>query len=78
MKTIFGLPMNEKVEATSLLLSYQNESIKGIKASLDANSRNILNLSSNINGHVLCQNRKITSIDKKFALFFPKTKDGYT
>ena len=48
------------------------------KASLDANFRNILNLSYTINGHVLCQNRKINSIDNKFALFFPKTKDGNT
>ena len=31
MKTIFGHPMNEKVDSTSLLLSYQNETIKGIK-----------------------------------------------
>ena len=78
MKTIFGHPINEKTEITSLLLSYQNESIKEIKASLDANFRNILNLSSTINGHVLCQNRKINSIDNKFALFFSKTKDGNT
>ena len=78
MKTIFGHPMNEKVESTSLLLSYQNESIKEIKASLDANFRNVLNLSSTINSHVLYQNRKINSIDNKFALFFPKTKDGNT
>ena len=78
MKTIFGHPINEKAEITSLLLSYQNESIKEIKASLDANFRNILNLSSTINSHVLYQNRKINSIDNKFALFFPKTKDGYT
>ena len=78
MKTIFGHPINEKVEITSLLLSYQNESIKEIKASLDANFRSILNLSSTINGHVLYQNRKINSIDNKFALLFPKTKDGNT
>ena len=78
MKTIFGHPMNEKVESTSLLLSYQNESIKEIKASLDAIFRNVLNLSSTINSHVLYQNRKINSIDNKFALFFPKTKDGNT
>ena len=78
MKTIFGHPMNEKVESTSLLLSYQNESIKDIKASLDANFRNVLNVSSTINSHVLYQNRKINSIDNKFALFFPKTKDGNT
>ena len=78
MKTIFGHPINEKTEITSLLLSYQNESIKEIKASLDANFRNILNLSSTINGHVLCQNRKINSIDNKFALFLSKTKNGNT
>ena len=78
MKTIFGHPINEKIETTSLLLSYQSESIKEIKASLDANFRNILNLSSTINGHVLYKNRKINSIDNKFALFFPKTKDGNT
>ena len=78
MKTIFGHPMNEKVETTSLLLSYQNESIKGMKASLDTNFRNILNNSSTINSHVLYQNRKINSIDSKFYLFFPKTEDGNT
>ena len=78
MKTIFGHPMNEKAESTSLLLSYQNETIKGMKASLDTNFRNVLNLSSIINSHVLYQNRKINSIDNKFALFFPKTKDGNT
>ena len=78
MKTIFGHPMNEKVDSTSLLPSYQNETIKGIKASLDANFRNVLNLSSTINGHPLYQNRKINAIDNKFSLFFPKTKDGNT
>ena len=78
MKTIFGHPINEKVEITSLLLSYQNESIKDIKASLDANFCSILNLSSTINGHVLYQNRKINSIDRKLALSFSTTKDGNT
>ena len=53
MKTIFGHPINEKVETTSLLLSYQNESIKEMKASLDTNFHNILNLYSTINSHVL-------------------------
>ena len=67
MKTIFGHPTNERVEST-----------KEIKASLDANFRNMLNLSSTINSHVLYRNRKINSIDNKFALFFPKTKDGNT
>ena len=83
MKTIFGHPMNEKemktkVESTSLLLSYQNESIKEMKASLDTNFRNVLNLSSTINSHVLYENRRINSIDSKFPLFFPNTKDGNT
>ena len=78
MKTIFWHPMNEKVESTSPLLSYQNETIKEIKASLDTNFRNMVNLSSTINSRVLYQNRKINSIDNKFALFFPKTKDGNT
>ena len=70
--------MNEKVDSTSLLLSYQNETIKGIKASLDANFCNVLNLSSSINGHVLYQNRKINAIENKFSLFFPNTEDGNT
>ena len=78
MKTIFGHPMSEKVESTSLLCFYQNEIIKEMKASLDANFRSVLNLSSTINGHVLSQNRKINAIDKKFSLFFPNTKDGNT
>ena len=70
--------MNEKVESTSLLLSYQNKSIKEIKASLDTNFRNILNLSSTINSQALYQNRRINSIDSKFARFFPNAKDGNT
>ena len=78
MKTIFGHPMSEKVESTSLLCFYQNEIIKEMKASLDANFHSVLNLSSTINSHVLYQDRKINSIDNKFALFFPKTKDGNT
>ena len=78
MKTIFGHPIHEKAETACLLLSYQNESIKEIKASLDANFRNILILSSTINGNVLSQNRRINAIDKKFYLFFPNTKDGNT
>ena len=78
MKTIFGHPINEKTEITSLLLSYQNESIKEIKASLDINFHNILNLSSTINSHVIYQNRRINSIYSKFSLFFPNTKDGNT
>ena len=74
MKTIFGHPMNEKVESTSLLLSYQNESIKEMKASLDANFHKMLNLSSTINSHVIYQTRKINSIDNKFALSSLKPK----
>ena len=67
-----------KLKPHLFFLFYQNESIKEIKASLDANFRNLLNLSSTINSHMLYQNRKINSIDNKFALFFPKTKDGNT
>ena len=78
MKTIFGHPMSEKVEPTSLLCFYQNEIIKEMNASLDANLLSILNISSTINGHVLSQNRKINAIDKNFSLFFPNTKDGNT
>ena len=55
MKTIFGHTMNEKVDSTSLSRSYQNETIKEMKASLDANFRNVLNLTSFINGNVLSQ-----------------------
>ena len=78
MKTIFGHPISEKVESTSLLCFYQSEIIKEMKASLDANFRSVLNLSSTINGHVLSQNRNINAIDKKFSLLFPNTKDGKT
>ena len=78
MKAIFGHPMSEKVDSTSLLCFYQNEIIKEMMASLDANFRSVLNLSSTINGHVRSQNRKINAIDKNFSLFFPNTKDGKT
>ena len=78
MKTIFGHPMNDKVESTTLLCFYQNEIIKEMKASLDANFRSVLNHSSTINGHVISQNRKIHAIDKKFSLFFSNAKDGNT
>ena len=70
--------MNDKVESTTLLCFYQNEIIKEMKASLDANFCSVLNLSSTINGHVLSQNRKINAIDKNFSLFFSNTKDGNT
>ena len=67
-----------EVESTSLLCFYQNEIIKEMKASLDANFRSMLNLSSTINGHTLSQNRKINAIERKFSLFFPNTKDDNT
>ena len=78
MKTIFGHPMNYKVESTTLLCFYQNEIIKEMKSSIDANFHNMLNLTSSINGHVLSQNRRINAIERKFALFFPNAKDGNT
>ena len=55
MKNIFGHPMNDKVESTTLLCFYQNESIKEMKSSVEANFRNMLNLTSSINGNVLPQ-----------------------
>ena len=78
MKAIFGHPKGENVESTTLMCFYQNEIIKEMKASLDTNFRNVLNLSSAINGHVLSQNRKLNAIDRKFSLFFPKYKDDKT
>ena len=78
MKTIFGHPMKDKVESTTLLCFYQNEIIKEMKASLDANFRNVLNLTYSINGNVLSQNRRMNAIERKFALFFPNTKDANT
>ena len=74
MKTIFGHPMEKDVETTAIMSFYQNERIKKMKASLDANFCNVLNLSSTINGHVLSQNRKINAIDKKFSLSSPLPK----
>ena len=78
MKTIFGHPMSERVESTALLCFYQNEIIKEMKASLDANFRSVLNISSTINGHVLSQNRKISALDKNFSLYHQKGEDGNT
>ena len=52
--------------------------IKEMKASLDKNFRDMLNLSSVINVHVLSQNRKLNAIDRKFSLFFPNYKDDKT
>ena len=70
--------MNDKVESTTLLCFYQNEIIKEMKASLDANFVNMLNLTSSINGNVLSQNRRMNAIERKLYLFFPNTKDGTT
>ena len=78
MKAIFGHPKGENVESTTLMCFHQNEIIKEIKASLDTNFRNVLNLSSAINGHVLSQNRKLNAIDRKFLLCFQKDKDDKT
>ena len=78
MKAIFGHPKGENVESTTLMCFYLNEIIKEMKASLDTNFRNMLNLSSTINGHVLSQDRKLNVIDRKFYLFFPSNKDDKT
>ena len=78
MKTIFGHPMSEKVESTSLLCFYQNEIIKEMKASLDANFRNMLNLTSSIKGNVLTLNRRMNAIEKRSSFSFPSAKDGTT
>ena len=78
MKTIFGHPKEKGVESTAIMSFYQNEIIKEMKASLDTNFRNVLNISSTIHGHVLSQNRKLNAIDRKFPLFFPKYKDDKT
>ena len=78
MKTIFAHPMNDKVESTTLLCFYQNEIIKEMKSSLEANFRNVLNLTSSINGNVLSQNIRMNAIERKFSLFFLNTKDDTT
>ena len=78
MKAIFGHPKSENVESTALLCFYQNEIIKEMKASLDANFRSVLNLYSTINGHVLSQNRKISALDKKLSLYYQKGEDDNT
>ena len=75
MKTIFGHPKEKGVESAAIMCFYQNEIIKKMKASLDANFHNVLNLSSTINGHVLSQNRNINAMDNKFSLCFPKGGD---
>ena len=73
-----GTPKEKNVESTTLMCFYQNEIIKEMKTTLDANFRNVLNLSSTINGHVLSQNRKINDMDKKFSLCFQKGEDDNT
>ena len=78
MKTIFGHPKGENVESTSLMCFYQNEIIKEMRACLDANFCNMLNLTSAINGHVLSQNRRINALDKKLSFSFQKKKDDNT
>ena len=78
MKTIFGHPKGDHVEPTTLLCFYQNDTIKEMKASLDTNFRNVLNLFSAINGHVLSQNRRLNTIDRKFSFCFQKKKDDKT
>ena len=75
MKTIFENPKGDHVEPTTLLCFYQNETIKEMKASLDTNFRNVHNLSSAINGHVLSQNRRLNDIDRKISICFQKDKD---
>ena len=78
METIFGHPEGDHVEPISLLCFYQNETVKEMKASLDTNFRNVLNLFSAINGHVLSQNRRLNTIDRKLAICFQKDKDDKT
>ena len=72
MKTIFGHPLNDKVESTTLLCFYQNEIFKEVQSSLEANFRNVLNLTSSINGHVLTLNRKINAIERRSPHQVPK------
>ena len=74
MKTIFGHPMNDKVESTTLLCFYQNEIIKEMKSSVETNFRNVLNLTSSINGHVLTLNRRMNAIERRSSS--PSAKDG--
>ena len=78
MKTIFGHPMNDKVESTTLLCFYQNEIIKEMKSSLDANFRNVLNLTSSINGNVLTLNRRMNAIERRSSFSLSSAKDGTT
>ena len=76
MKNIFGHPMNDKVESTTLLRFYQNEIIKEMKSSLEENFRNVLNLTCFINGHVLNLNRRMNAIERRSSS--PSAKDGKT
>ena len=68
--------MNDKVESTTLLCFYQNEIIKEMKASLEANFRNVLNLTSFIIGHVLNLNIRMNAIERRSSS--PSAKDGNT
>ena len=70
--------MNDKVESNTLLCFYQNEIIKEMKASLDANFRNVLNLTSSFNGNVLTLNRRMNAIERRpsLATYESSAKDG--
>ena len=68
MQTIFGHPLNDKVESTTLLCFYQDGIIKEMKSSLDANFRNVLNLTSCINGNVLNLNRMMNDLERRPSL----------
>ena len=72
--------MSEKVESNSLLCFYQNEIIKEMKSSLDANFRNVLNLTSSINGNVLNLNRRMNDLERKVSLatYTSSAKNGKT
>ena len=76
MKTIFGHPLNDKVESTTLLCFYQNEIINEMKSSLDANFRNVLNLTSSINGNVLTLNRRMNATERRPSFSLSSAQHG--
>ena len=78
MKTIFGHPKGDHVVPITLLCFYENETIKEMKASLDMNFCNMLNLSFAINGHVLSQNIRLNTIDRKLSICLKKDKNDKT
>ena len=57
---------------------YQNEIIKEMKSSLEANFCNVLNLTYSINGHVPNLNRRMNAIERRSSLCFKKDKDDKT